>query len=112
MSFPRAKMQRFNDGNNSTPAPGSYDPKFGSKVKGAIIEKSGRFTDKTDGESPAAAVSKASSMNCLPVFRTPQLPRKTTKVPSKTSCKKILTRRMVLIKKNCKERIFFQVQIL
>ncbi|XP_066992035.2 hyaluronan mediated motility receptor [Anabrus simplex] len=88
MSFPRAKIQRFNDGTNSTPAPGSYDPKFGSKVKGAIIEKSGRFTDKTDGESPAAAVSKASSMNCLPVFRTPQLPRKTTKVPSKTSCKK------------------------
>ena len=64
------------------PPPGSYDPKFESKVKGAVIEKGGRFIESkgssqssNSAESPGnlsltSSSSKSASFNCLPVFRT------------------------------------------
>ncbi|XP_069704328.1 myosin-11-like isoform X2 [Periplaneta americana] len=91
MSFPRARIQRFNDQTSCAPPPGRYDPKFEAKVKGAVIEKSGRFVEPkcpsvsgNSAESPAngsltSSSSKSASMNCLPVFRTPQLPRRVAK---------------------------------
>ncbi|KAJ9591651.1 hypothetical protein L9F63_001796 [Diploptera punctata] len=91
MSFPRAKIQRFNDTKSCAPPPGSYDPKLEAKVKGAVIEKSERFTEhkclsqsSNSGESPGnlsltSSSGKSVSFNCLPVFRTPQLPRKHVK---------------------------------
>ncbi|XP_046995721.1 hyaluronan mediated motility receptor-like [Schistocerca americana] len=77
MSFPRAK--RFTEKPSCAPPPGSYDPKFDSKVKGLVIEKSERFTDLkpqvAGAENPNTSIKNCSSSS-LPVFRTPQPPRK------------------------------------
>nr|CAD7394272.1 unnamed protein product [Timema cristinae] len=63
------------------PPPGAYDPKHESKVKGAVMEKSGRFVEPKISTSSGETVSNAStcsgkSASHLPVFRTPQPPRK------------------------------------
>lgn len=64
------------------PPPGSYDPKFEAKVKGAVIEKSERFiepkwpsvssnsAESATNLSLTSSSSKSASVNCLPVFRT------------------------------------------
>lgn len=79
MSFPRAK--RFTETPSCAPPPGSYDPKFDSKVKGLVIEKTERFTDLKNqaagAENPNTSLKNcSSSSHCssssLPVFRTPQ----------------------------------------
>ncbi|KYN07338.1 Laminin-like protein epi-1, partial [Cyphomyrmex costatus] len=63
------------------PPPGAYDPKFDSKVKGAIIEKSDRFLDNkssSSAECNASVASVASVKSCatVPIFRVPQPPLK------------------------------------
>ncbi|KAK6630132.1 hypothetical protein RUM44_005683 [Polyplax serrata] len=72
MSFPRAKLQRFNDVLNNVPSPTKYDPKLGDKVKGGCILK---------GETKQSAVSDTGSVSSgkscqTPVFRTPQVPKR------------------------------------
>ncbi|CAK9797651.1 hypothetical protein ANTPLA_LOCUS1290 [Anthophora plagiata] len=63
---------------DDVPPPGSYDPKFDSKVKGPIIEKSERFHDnKSVGSAECnLSVCTKSTGNIMATFRTPQLPRK------------------------------------
>ncbi|XP_022188703.2 hyaluronan mediated motility receptor [Nilaparvata lugens] len=85
MSFPKAKLHRFNEEMTCAPPPGKYDPKFDNKVKGAVIQKSKRFVDSklnlaasTESlDSVSCSTSKsASTTNLQPVFRTPQLTRR------------------------------------
>lgn len=64
------------------PPPGSYDPKTGAKIKGAVIEKSERFVEpkctsanSNSGDSLVnlsltSNSSKSASINFLPMFRT------------------------------------------
>ncbi|XP_018405009.1 PREDICTED: hyaluronan mediated motility receptor-like isoform X2 [Cyphomyrmex costatus] len=81
MSFSKARIQRFNEFGSDAPPPGAYDPKFDSKVKGAIIEKSDRFLDNkssSSAECNASVASVASVKSCatVPIFRVPQPPLK------------------------------------
>lgn len=87
MSFPKAKIHRFNEEMTCAPPPGKYDPKFpDTKIIGPVIEKSKRFHEKkldTCGstESLDSVCSRCSCMNHQPqqppvVFRTPQMPKK------------------------------------
>ncbi|KAK1138109.1 hypothetical protein K0M31_002594 [Melipona bicolor] len=77
MSFSKARIQRFNEFENDVPPPGAYDPKFDSKVKGFIIEKSERFHDSKSVGSAEGNVTVCSKLvNVTASFRTPQLPRK------------------------------------
>ncbi|CAD1468961.1 unnamed protein product, partial [Heterotrigona itama] len=71
------------------PPPGAYDPKFDSKVKGLVIEKSERFYD---GKSVASAESNVTicskhANNVAASFRTPQLPRKQNLEQTRSSSK-------------------------
>nr|XP_003706552.1 PREDICTED: hyaluronan mediated motility receptor-like isoform X3 [Megachile rotundata] len=82
MSFSKARIQRFNEQENDVPAPGAYDPKFDSKVKGIVlIEKSERFHDDKSVASAECSLSLCtrSTRTIKPTFRTPQLPRKKSK---------------------------------
>ncbi|KAK9508576.1 hypothetical protein O3M35_006107 [Rhynocoris fuscipes] len=76
MSFPKAKILRFNEEMTCAPPPGKYDPKFDSKVKGAVIEKSRRFIDPK--LEPAKSIESLDSASTCShhQFRTPQLPKK------------------------------------
>ncbi|XP_029045310.1 paramyosin-like [Osmia bicornis bicornis] len=79
MSFSKARIQRFNELENDVPAPGAYDPKFDSKVKGIVlIEKSERFHDDKSVASAECSLSVCakSTPHIKATFRTPQLPRK------------------------------------
>lgn len=53
------------------PPPGAYDPKFDTKVKGPIIEKSDRFLDNKSTSSAECSTSVASVKNnaTAPIFR-------------------------------------------
>ncbi|XP_031837028.1 uncharacterized protein LOC116428932 [Nomia melanderi] len=94
MSFSKAKIQRFNEFKNNVPPPGAYDPKFDTKVKGLVIEKTERFNDNKSVVSAECnlSVSDKSTGNAVPSFRTPQLPRKktTTRPCSKTKPRALL----------------------
>uniref|UniRef100_A0A023EXJ0 Putative titin isoform x6 n=1 Tax=Triatoma infestans TaxID=30076 RepID=A0A023EXJ0_TRIIF len=76
MSFPKAKILRFNEEMTCAPPPGKYDPKFESKVKGAVIEKSKRFVEPKI--EPAMSIESLDSASTCShhQFRTPQLPKK------------------------------------
>ncbi|CAH1391540.1 unnamed protein product [Nezara viridula] len=87
MSFPKAKILRFNEEMTCAPPPGKYDPKFEKKVIGVTIDKSKRFNEKKGGmgggsinastESLDSACSRCSShTHSQVVFRTPQMPKK------------------------------------
>ncbi|XP_073996381.1 uncharacterized protein [Rhodnius prolixus] len=80
MSFPKAKILRFNEEMTCAPPPGKYDPKFESKVKGAVIEKSKRFLEPKI--EPAMSIESLDSASTCShhQFRTPQLPKK--KIPA------------------------------
>lgn len=57
------------------PPPGKYDPKFDTKVKGAVIEKSKRFVEpKLSSASSAESIESigksSGNISVLPVFRT------------------------------------------
>ncbi|KAL0278794.1 UNVERIFIED_CONTAM: hypothetical protein PYX00_000500 [Menopon gallinae] len=67
MSFPRAKLQRFNDIQNDVPSPTKYDPKVGDKVRGGCILKS---------EAKHSDNISISSSKSGPFFRTPLIPKK------------------------------------
>ncbi|XP_076750292.1 uncharacterized protein LOC143423101 [Xylocopa sonorina] len=81
MSFSKARIQRFNEFGNDVPPPGAYDPKFDSKVKGSVIEKSDRFNESKHVANPECNLSLCSKATCSAVvtFRTPQLPRKNSR---------------------------------
>lgn len=86
MSFPKAKIHRFNEEMTCAPPPGKYDPKFDTKVKGAVIEKSKRFIEpKLSSASSTESIDSVGKSNgnvsLLPVFRTPQLKRSYLKTP-------------------------------
>ncbi|XP_012264981.2 myosin-2 heavy chain, non muscle-like [Athalia rosae] len=81
MSFPRARIQRFNEFPNDAPPPGAYDPKFKNKIKGLVIEKTDRFQDNKSISSSCAdcntsTSSKSGSITGVPPFKIPQLPKK------------------------------------
>ncbi|TGZ32605.1 Uncharacterized protein DBV15_08939 [Temnothorax longispinosus] len=78
MSFSKARIQRFNELGSDAPPPGAYDPKFDSKVKGSVIEKSDRFLDNKSTSSAECSASTASikSNATTPLFRMPQPPLK------------------------------------
>lgn len=78
MSFSKARIQRFNEFENDVPPPGAYDPKFDSKVKGSVIEKSERFNDNKSVGSAEGNLSVCTKHTCIAAnsFKTPQLPRK------------------------------------
>ncbi|PBC30764.1 hypothetical protein APICC_04551 [Apis cerana cerana] len=78
MSFSKARIQRFNEFENDVPPPGAYDPKFDSKVKGSVIEKSERFNDNKSVGSADGNLSVCTKHACIAAnnFKTPQLPRK------------------------------------
>lgn len=79
MSFSKARIQRFNECENDVPPPGAYDPKFDSKVKGLVIEKSERFHDNKSvgsAECNLSVCSKSTGNANVVTFRTPQLPLK------------------------------------
>ncbi|XP_014254999.1 hyaluronan mediated motility receptor-like isoform X2 [Cimex lectularius] len=79
MSFSKAKLLRFNEEMTCAPPPGKYDPKFDSKIKGAVIEKSKRFAEvKVEPAPSVCSLDSGSSCSLTnkPTFRTPQLPRK------------------------------------
>ncbi|XP_012522875.1 hyaluronan mediated motility receptor isoform X2 [Monomorium pharaonis] len=75
MSFSKARIQRFNELGSDAPPPGAYDPKFNSKVKGIVIEKSDRFLDSKSSSSAECNASIKSNASA-PIFRVPQLPSK------------------------------------
>ncbi|XP_076650839.1 uncharacterized protein LOC143357963 [Halictus rubicundus] len=95
MSFSKAKIQRFNELENNVPPPGAYNPKFDTKVKGLVIEKTERFHDNKSVVSAECnlSVSGKSAGNMVAGFRTPQLPRK--KVTTR-SCSKTKPRTLIL----------------
>ncbi|XP_014283477.1 putative leucine-rich repeat-containing protein DDB_G0290503 [Halyomorpha halys] len=87
MSFPKARILRFNEEMTCAPPPGKYDPKFEKKVIGVTIDKSKRFNEKKAGmgggsingstESLDSACSRCTShSHNQVVFRTPQMPKK------------------------------------
>ncbi|XP_043505603.1 myosin-9-like isoform X2 [Polistes fuscatus] len=81
MSFAKARIQRFNDLTNKVPPPGTYDPKFGPKVKGLAIEKKEKFQDNisvtSNSTESSLSVSSKSSKHQLPgKFIAPQCVRK------------------------------------
>ncbi|XP_022907551.2 hyaluronan mediated motility receptor-like [Onthophagus taurus] len=73
MSFPKAKITRFNDITDCTPSPAHYNPKGNNRMVGGVI------TDKDDNGS----VSSTSSTR----FRTPKSVKKTKPFASKESLK-------------------------
>ncbi|XP_043527976.1 hyaluronan mediated motility receptor-like isoform X1 [Frieseomelitta varia] len=89
MSFSKARLQRFNEFENDVPPPGAYDPNFGSKVKGFVIEKSERFHDsKSVGSAEGnVTICNKHANNVAASFRTPQLPRKQTPHQTRSSSK-------------------------
>lgn len=97
MSFSKARIQRFNEFENDVPPPGSYDPKFDSKVKGPVIEKSERFHDnKSVGSAECnLSVCTKSTGNIMASFRTPQLPRKKDREQTSKSCTKVKLRALI-----------------
>lgn len=47
------------------PPPGAYDPKFDSKVKGSVIEKSERFNDNKSVGSADGNLSVCTKHACI-----------------------------------------------
>ena len=97
MSFPKARIQRFNECENDVPPPGAYDPKFGLTTKGHVIEKSERFHD---GKSISSAecrlsVCTKSTSNLVGSFRTPPLPANPPKKFLSRSCSKVTPRSII-----------------
>ncbi|XP_011877412.1 PREDICTED: hyaluronan mediated motility receptor-like isoform X3 [Vollenhovia emeryi] len=86
MSFSKARLQRFNEFGSDAPPPGAYDPKFDSKVKGPVIEKSDRFVDNksTSSADCSGSIVSVKSNASTPVFRVPQAPPKRTIKPGLT----------------------------
>ncbi|KAK7873343.1 hypothetical protein R5R35_011386 [Gryllus longicercus] len=80
MSFPRARIQRFNEAPSCSPAPGTYDPKLDTKVKGPTMRKDARLTSEGDLSSKIPVATVAG-------FRTPQVPRKAMKILGKSQGK-------------------------
>jgi len=56
------------DFTDDVPPPGAYDPKFNSKVKGPVIEKSDRFLDNKSTSSAECNASIKSNATA-PLFR-------------------------------------------
>ncbi|KAI4462548.1 hyaluronan mediated motility receptor [Holotrichia oblita] len=73
MSFPRAKLQRFNEIHNCTPSPADYNPKIKSHVAGVAVSTTERFMEH---KSPAVSDISINSLNSTTCFRTPTLPKK------------------------------------
>ncbi|KAK9878725.1 hypothetical protein WA026_023602 [Henosepilachna vigintioctopunctata] len=71
MSFPKAKIKRFNEIAVSTPSPADYNVDFKQKPKLGIISQSGRFVEY---RSPSA--SETASTQSTPCFKTPTIVRK------------------------------------
>lgn len=60
------------------PPPGAYDPKFDSKVKGLVIDKSDRFLDTKSlqsAECNASVSGKSFGVVSTPTFRTVRIIR-------------------------------------
>ncbi|XP_044750001.1 hyaluronan mediated motility receptor-like isoform X2 [Coccinella septempunctata] len=68
MSFPRAKIKRFNDIQAATPSPAHYNVDLKQKTKLGIIPQQERFTDC---RSPP--LSETGSTQSTPCFRTPTI---------------------------------------
>ncbi|XP_045479550.1 hyaluronan-mediated motility receptor-like [Harmonia axyridis] len=68
MSFPRAKIKRFNDIRVATPSPADYNVDLKQKHKLGIISQQGRFADN---KSPP--ISETGSTQSTPCFRTPTI---------------------------------------
>ncbi|XP_075213749.1 uncharacterized protein LOC142319957 [Lycorma delicatula] len=79
MSFPKAKIHRFNEEMTCAPPPGKYDPKFDTKVRGVVKFIEPKLSSASSAES-IDSIGKSSNSN-LPVFRTPQLKRSYLKTP-------------------------------
>ena len=94
MSFPKARIQRFNECENDVPPPGAYDPKFGLTGKGHVIEKSERFHGGKSISSAECGLSVCtkSTSNLVGSFRTPPIPPK--KFLSR-SCSKVTPRSII-----------------
>ena len=94
MSFPKAKVQRFNESENDVPPPGTYDPKFGLTVRGHVIDKSERFPGAKSISSAECSLSVCtkSTSNLVGSFRTPPIPPK--KFLSR-SCSKVTPRSFI-----------------
>ncbi|XP_017797874.1 PREDICTED: putative leucine-rich repeat-containing protein DDB_G0290503 [Habropoda laboriosa] len=99
MSFSKARIQRFNEFENDVPPPGSYDPRFDSKVRGLVIEKSERFHDNKSAGSAECNLSvyTKSTGNIVASFRTPQLPRKKDRDHTSKSCTKVKLRALISV---------------
>nr|XP_033332261.1 hyaluronan mediated motility receptor-like [Megalopta genalis] len=98
MSFSKAKIQRFNEFKNNVPPPGAYNPKFETKVKGPVIEKTERFHDNKSVVSAECNLSvSGKSTSAIAGFRTPQLPRK--KITTRP-CSKAKPRALIMASDN------------
>ncbi|XP_031339748.1 hyaluronan mediated motility receptor-like isoform X2 [Photinus pyralis] len=73
MSFPKAKLQRFNEVQGCTPSPADYNVSLKNHAGLATIPKSERFTDL---RSPASSDHSFVSNGHAPSFKTPNPPRK------------------------------------
>ncbi|KAG7204959.1 hypothetical protein KM043_005345 [Ampulex compressa] len=102
MSFSKARLQRFNEIESEVPPPGAYDPKFDSKIKGLVIEKSERFQDSKSVASAECVLSTSCRSTGIPpvtAFRTPQLPRKRVIVkPKNVGSTKTVSRSLIAAK--------------
>ncbi|XP_066591183.1 putative leucine-rich repeat-containing protein DDB_G0290503 [Prorops nasuta] len=81
MSFSKARIQRFNELSSEVPPPGAYDPKFDTKVKGLVIEKTERFQDSksvtsSSTECNLSVSSKGTGVSPATSFKVPQPLRK------------------------------------
>ncbi|KAE8753157.1 hypothetical protein FOCC_FOCC000080 [Frankliniella occidentalis] len=87
--FPRAKIHRFNEVKSDVPPPGTYDPKFDDKkFKGVVMDKmTHRFTEPKPTTNDGV-LQRSASLNALPVFRTPQMPKKSVKKLTLSTTKK------------------------
>ncbi|GJQ83134.1 hypothetical protein Trydic_g15371 [Trypoxylus dichotomus] len=74
MSFPRAKIQRFNEIHNCTPSPADYTPKIKSHVASAVLSTTERFVESKN--STVSDNTSIHSLNNTTCFRTPTLPKK------------------------------------
>ncbi|XP_076668686.1 uncharacterized protein LOC143369105 [Andrena cerasifolii] len=94
MSFPKARIQRFNECENDVPPPGTYDPKFDLTGKGHVIDKSERFHGGKSISSAECGLSVCtkSTSNLVGSFRTPPIPPK--KFLSR-SCSKVAPRSII-----------------
>ncbi|XP_068906364.1 hyaluronan mediated motility receptor-like isoform X2 [Tenebrio molitor] len=76
MSFPRAKIQRFNEIKACTPSPAKYNVSTQEKIKMGVMGKAGTYVKRSGSPSR----SDTGSVHSTPCFQTPTVPSKKKKL--------------------------------